>query len=263
MPGFVPWVGGKARLAATIISKMPPHKSYIEVFGGGGWVLFNKPKIKTEIYNDINGDLVNLFRIVRDREAQFVHRQYFLLSSRQEYAAFREAWRLCRPKDDIDRAIMLYYLLKNSFGANITSGWGYGRQDAPSYPGCLAGLPVIRERLSGVYIENHGFEKCIATWDQADALFYLDPPYMGTEFYYKKGGASFGLAEHEQLRDVLKALKGKFILSYEDHPGIRKLYKGFKIESLGTLKRSLNNLPTGGKEATEILIRNFQLDSDL
>jgi DNA adenine methylase len=256
MSGFVPWVGGKSRLAASIISKMPSHKSYIEVFGGGGWVLFNKPKIKTEVYNDINGDLVNLFRVVRDHDLQFERRQHFLLASREEYTAFREAWRTCKPKDDIDRAIMFYYLLKNSFGANVTSGWGYGRQDRPRYPTCLESLPVIRERLKGVYIENNSFERCIKIWDHPNALFYLDPPYMDTEFYYKKGSGKFDMEEHEKLRDMLKSLKGRFILSYEDHPVIRRLYKGFKVKDLKVVKRSLNNVGEVQKEAMEILIMN-------
>lgn len=257
MPGFIPWVGGKARLAAAIIAKMPEHNSYVEVFGGGGWVLFNKPKIKTEVYNDINGDLINLFRAVRDRMIQFQHRQYFLLSSRQEYNSFREAWRTCRPKDDLDRAIMFYYLLKNSFGANIMSGWGYGRQDCARYPSSLDGLSSIRERLKGTYIENNSFERCIEIWDHKEALLYLDPPYFGTEFYYKKGGSRFGMEEHQRLADMLRGIKGRFILSYEDHKEIRKLYRGFKVETLREVKRSLNNRTDDPKAAMEILIKNF------
>jgi DNA adenine methylase len=197
MLGFIPWVGGKSRLAPVIISLFPRHDCYIEVFGGGAWVLLYKPKVKTEIYNDVDGDLVNLFRVARDYDLQFINRQYFLLSSRQEYKTFQEAWRNNKPKDDIDRAIMYYYLLKNSFGAKITAGWGFGRHDTPRYPTCLDTLMDIRERLKETYIENNPFNKCIETWDSNEAMFYLDPPYMGTEFYYKGQAGKFGEGARE------------------------------------------------------------------
>jgi DNA adenine methylase len=221
--------------------------------------IINKRKIKTEVYNDINGDLVNLFQVVRDRLTAFEHRQYFLLSSRQQYETFRAAWQSGKPKDDIDRAIMYYYLLKNSFGANIVSGWGYGRSDNPRYPACLETLAEVRERLAGTYIENNGFEKCIEIWDQPEALFYLDPPYMNTEFYYKKGSGKFGINEHQRLRDALAGIKGRFILSYEDHPEVRRLYAGYRIEDIGEYKRSLNNKQgEEAKTAQEILIMNYE-----
>jgi len=79
---------------------------------------------------------------------------------------------------------------------------------------------------------------------------------MGTEFYYKKGAGNFGMEEHIRLRDVLKGIKGKFLLSYEDHPDIRKLYKGYKVEVVKTVKRSLNNRQADAKSANEILICN-------
>jgi DNA adenine methylase len=89
MNSFISWIGGKHILAKKIIQMMPEHHTYVEVFGGAGWVLFKKPQSKVEVWNDLNSDLVNLFRVVRNRLNAFKQRQYFLLASREEYYAFQ------------------------------------------------------------------------------------------------------------------------------------------------------------------------------
>lgn len=89
MNSFIAWIGGKRILAKTIISMMPEHHCYVEVFGGAGWVLFRKTPSEVEVWNDLNSDLVNLFRIVRNKLHVFKRRQYFLLSSREEYFIFQ------------------------------------------------------------------------------------------------------------------------------------------------------------------------------
>ena len=125
MNSFIAWVGGKHLLAKSIVDLMPAHQSYVEVFGGAGWVLFKKsPKISNvEVYNDLNTDLVNLFRVVRNNLEEFCRRQYFLLASRAEYQTFQNSYRDGQFKNDIDRAIAFYYLLRTSFGATIFGGY--------------------------------------------------------------------------------------------------------------------------------------------
>ena len=179
MQNFIPWVGGKRILAPDIVALMPQErKRYIEVFGGGGKVLFAKAvkSGESEVFNDVNKDLINLFRIVRTRLDQFKARQYFLLSSREEYGDFLKRYKSGALKDDIERAIVFYYLVKTSFGSGITTGWGISKGSPAKYPACLEDLVDVRERLKRVYIECLSFEKLIPKWDSEDALFYCDPP---------------------------------------------------------------------------------------
>ncbi len=176
MNSFIAWIGGKRILAKTIISTMPEHHTYVEVFGGAGWVLFRKEPSEVEVWNDLNADLVNLFKIVRNQLSQFKRRQYLLLSSRDEYYTFMKAMKEGKLKSDIDRAIAFYYLIKNSFGSGIFTGWAFGPDRGPKYCVSLDKLHDARERLKNVYIDNLSFERLIHNWDRKETLFYCDPP---------------------------------------------------------------------------------------
>ena len=89
----IKWFGGKSALAERIVARMPPHVCYVEVFGGAAWVLFRKERSKSEIYNDLNGDLVNLFGVLRDRPHYFISRAAFLLRTREDFYRFRAGYR--------------------------------------------------------------------------------------------------------------------------------------------------------------------------
>lgn len=258
---FIPWVGGKFLLAPDIVALMPSdRKTYIEVFGGGGKVLFAKPPKpgEVEVFNDINKDLINLFRVVRDKFEQFKSRQYFLLSSREEYAEFLKRYRAGALKDDIERAIVYYYLIKTSFGAGITTGWGSSRVRPAKYPACLEDLGTVRERLKRVFIECLSFCKLIPKYDSEDALFYCDPPYWVT--LEKKGYYQHELKEedHHKLRDMLAEVKGRFILSYDNHPKVLELYKDFNIQTTRPIHYSMNNRRgQPARHQKEVLITNY------
>ncbi|EPC1364265.1 DNA adenine methylase, partial [Campylobacter jejuni] len=111
------------------------------------------------------------------------------------------------------------------------------------------------KRLKNASIENKSFEYILKEYDYNEALFYLDPPYVGTENYYKNTGG-FGLKEHELLCNLLKNIKGKFMLSYNDCDLVRELYKDFNIKEL-KVRYSLNNNVLKRKESKELLIMNF------
>jgi DNA adenine methylase len=260
MKSFIAWIGGKSLLSGKIVSMMPEHRTYVEVFGGAGWVLFKKDPAKVEVWNDLNADLVNLFRIVRNRLPEFQRRQYFLLASREEYYAFQQHYKDGKFKTDIDRAIAFYYLIKNSFGSGILTGWAFGPQRPPHYDAGAEVLAEARERLKKVYIDNLSFDKLIPNWDRKETLFYCDPPYM---MLLDKGGRSyyqhtFAIEDHTHLRDTLKGIDGKFILSYDNHPEVRKLYKRFHIRTTNPIIYSMNKRPNSAdRRVTELLITNF------
>lgn len=260
MNSFIAWVGGKHLLAKKIISMIPEHHTYVEVFGGAGWVLFKKQPSKVECWNDLNSDLVNLFRVVRNRLNAFKQRQYFLLASREEYSTFQQALKKGKFKNDIDQAIAFYYCIKNSFGSSVYHGWAFGAETKPHYRSGLDRIDPISDRLKNVYIDNLSYEKLIRNWDRKGTLFYCDPPYYmllkkGGRNYYK---CAFKEEDHVALRDVLKGIKGRFILSYDDTLEIRELYNGFRVTETGRIRYSMNN--KNGQQLrkkNELIITNF------
>jgi DNA adenine methylase len=257
---FLAWVGGKRILAKRIVSMMPEHKTYVEVFGGAGWVLFRKEPSEVEVWNDLNGDLANLFRVVRDRLEDFRSRQYYLLSSRKEYYRFMEDIKAGKFRSRVERAIAFYYCIKNSFGSGIFTGWAFGPERGPKYCQGLDVLDLARERLKHAYIDNLSFEKLIPNWDRDGTLFYCDPPYMmllgkaGRSYYQ----CEFTEEDHRRLREVLGGVKGRFILSYDDHPAVRDLYRGFNVQEAGKVNYSMNCRPgSTPRHRPEVLVTNF------
>ncbi len=209
MNSFIGWVGGKKALRETIVNEFPEvmPKRYIEVFGGAGWVLFHKEKVskQLEVYNDIDSNLVNMFRVVKYHREEFLKELDLLFPAREIFDNYKK--QMYMPGlTDIQRAARYYVLIKNSFGC----AKGSYATDGRSYKPTLNRLHEIEKRLQGVNIENKDFENLINTYDREGALFYLDPPYHETEKYYKNGNA-FTEEDHIRLRDVLKGIKGKFI----------------------------------------------------
>ncbi len=243
MKSFIPWIGGKSALAKAITSHFPESFGrYIEVFGGGGSVLFFADKhAPIEVYNDANGQLVNLFRCIKYHPDELCREIKFYLTSREMFLDIRERLK-CPGFTDIQRAAMFLVLVKTSFGA-----------DAHSY-GCAPksistdSFDAIAKRLERVNIEHKDFEVLIQQYDRPDALFYCDPPYHTTERCYDE---RFTETDHYRLNAVLKALKGRFILSYNDDNFVRELYKDFKIEGISRQ----NNLSSG--QFKEVIISNF------
>lgn len=223
MNSFISWIGGKKLLRNEILEQFPEHgtfKRYIEVFGGAGWVLFSREAHATmEVYNDVNGDLVNLFRVVKYHpEALQKELDWTLMSREQFFNATQET----RGLTDIQKAARFFIAIKESFGTNCRS-FGVRPLDIQN---AIDFLRVASERLRKVVIENVDFERLLQTYDRPDALFYLDPPYCNAEKYYPD---RFSLDDHKRLRGCLGKIKGKFILSYNDCQEIRDLYRRYNI----------------------------------
>lgn len=243
MKSFIPWIGGKSQLAKRIVSTFPEKfDRYIEVFGGGGSVLFASDKhAPMEVYNDANGQLVNLFRCIKYHRGELQKEIRYYLNSREMFQDCRKQLE-CPGFTDIQRAAMYYICIKISFGAD-TDSFGCAPKGLDT-----ARFEEIEKRLERVVIEHKDFEALIKQYDRSDALFYCDPPYHTTEKHYSE---RFTEEDHHRLNAVLKALKGHFILSYNDDEFIRKLYKEFKIEAV----ERQNNLSKGSFK--EVIIKNF------
>ena len=244
---LVRWVGGKSLLANQIIGIFPPHKRYIEPFFGGGWVFFKKPIADVNIINDINGDLINLYRVVRDRPQEMARLIHYTPKHEDEFnrllAIYRsDGW---SKMDEIQRALIYYFLIKNSFNGLLSSfsvistGW--------MGEGVIETMWQVHEKLIRADILNHDWKDVLDRFADKDTLVYLDPPYAVTikekDYYYQY---VMNVEQHKDLRDYLVAKKDtfKFVMSYDVHPFVSELYSGipgiFLYETSEVFQSSIN-----------------------
>jgi DNA adenine methylase len=251
MKAFFGWIGGKSLLKKEIVNRFPDKIGrYIEVFGGAGWVLFHKDRhAAMEVYNDANSDLVNLYRCVKHHCPELLRELSWMLNSREFFLDFREQYNT-RGLTDIQRAARFFILLKTSYGSDVRS-YGCVKKNIHN---AVQYLTDIEKRLSTVVIEHKDFKDLIKLYDRADALIYLDPPYYGTEKYYQ---AQFDLEDHIRLNNVLKNVKGRFILSYNDCEFIRELYKDYSIEEVSRQHNLKSRCAEGDKVYHELIIKNY------
>ena len=280
-------VGNKTAILHILYALFPLNYSrFIDVFGGSGSVLLGNPEIcPFEVYNDFDRNLANLFRCMKERTMAVIRELGFChLNSREDFIAIRrffeneqfddkylsdelrltqilfpppEAKELTEMRKritadyDVRRAAMFLKLLRFSYSS---SGKSYASQ--PFDIRKLFGLiSQLQERMANVVVENQYFETLIKHYDRPDAFFYLDPPYFSTEDMYEVG---FGWDDHVRLRDTLKNIKGKFLLSYNDCDEIRELYNGFSMFDFSRT-HSMAQRYEAGKEFKELLIGNYDL----
>lgn len=239
-----------------------------------------------EVYNDFNSNLANLFFCVKERPMAFIRELSFLpLNSRDEFVTLRKFLTMEEFKSehlaeeleiathflkepeaaeireilteravvgDVKRAAAFYKVIRYSYGSGCTT---YGCQPFD----IRRTFTIIWEanrRLKDTVIENKDFEALIRHYDRPGAFFYCDPPYFETEGHYE---VVFRREDHVRLRDTLKEIQGKFLVSYNDCAYIRDLYKDFQIESV----TRINNLAqryAGGSEYPELLIANYDME---
>lgn len=225
---IVPWLGGKRRLADTLIPRFPPHTCYVEVFAGGAALYFLRPPAEVEVINDVNGDLVNLYRVVQRHLEEFVRQFKWALSSRQVFKWLQDT----RPETltDIERAARFYYLQHQAFGGRVEGQtWGTATTSpAVNLLRIEESLSAAHLRLASAYIEQLDWAACMDRYDRPHSLFYMDPPYWQTEGY----GVPFPWPQYEAMAARLRTIKGKAIVSINDHPDIRRCFEGFQMETL-------------------------------
>lgn len=254
---IIPWLGGKRRLADRIIPLLPPHSCYVEPFAGGAALYFLRPvPAEVEVLNDINGELINLYRVVQNHLEEFVRQFKWALSSRQVFK-----WQqMTRPETltDIQRAARFYYLQQSAFGGRV-DGQSYGTATTTA-PGLNLlrleeQLSAAHLRLASTYIEHLPWQDCIKRYDRPHTLFYMDPPYWETEGY----GVDFVWEHYEAMADLLGKIKGKAVISLNDHPDIRQVFDRFHIEST-----DIRYTVGGGKgtEAREVLIFSWDVQAE-
>ncbi|WP_374355107.1 DNA adenine methylase [Chitinimonas sp.] len=248
---IIPWMGGKGRLADKLIPLFPLHDCYVEVFAGGAALFFLRPyPAKCEVLNDINGDLVNLYRVVQHHLEEFVRQFKYALSSRQVFEWEKHPETLT----DIQRAARFFYLQQHTFGARL-EGQTYGTATTGSVVNLLRieeTLSAAHLRLAGVNIENLPWQTVIERYDRPHTFLYLDPPYWQTEGY----GVEFGLENYEQMARLMGTMKGKMMISINDHPDIRRIFADWPMLEL-EIKYTVG-VAQGERKATgELVITNW------
>lgn len=202
------------------------------------------------MFNDIDGDLVNLYRQIKENCEQ-LQKEIDWLHSRELFKLFRYEIENEIPLTDLQRAARYLYLIKHSFGSNRYSFATAAKGTA----NIIEDLPAYRERLKNVVIEQTDFEQLIKTYDRPSALFYIDPPYFGSERYYNKKYCRFTIDDHARLSHCLHGLKGRFILSYNDCDFVREHYGDFQIR--GISRKNLLPAATPGDDYKEVIITNY------
>ena len=250
---LAPWFGGKKYLAARIIARIEavPHSCYAEPFCGmGGVFLRRRQRPRAEIVNDINGEIVNLFRIIREHPDEFASQFDWIVASRREFRRLLDI----QPETltDIQRAARFAALQRLRFsGVPETTGMNM----TAYHPARLTAhrmrrlITAAHRRLQGVHIECLDWAVFLERYDREFVLFYIDPPYWGHETDYGRG--LFKQGDFARMVGMLAKLKGRFILSLNDTPETRTLFKGFRIEAV-TTRYSANAKAT--RRAGELII---------
>lgn len=254
---IIPWLGGKRRLADKLIPLFPQHECYVEPFCGGAALYFLRPvAAPTEVINDINGDLVNLYRVVQHHLEEFVRQFKWAISSRQVFK-----WQQmtdARTLTDIQRAARFYYLQQHAFGGKV-SGQSFGTATTGSPINLCRieeALSAAHMRLSGTYVENLPWHECMRKYDRAHTFFYCDPPYWETEGY----GVDFPFDQYVLMAEFMRQAKGKVMVSINDHPAIREAFAGHHMMGLD-IKYSVSNTAGPADSSKELVITNWDTEA--
>ncbi len=254
------WIGGKRQLASRLVRMIAaiPHVTYAEPFVGMGGVFFRRTAApRSEVINDRNGEVVNLFRILQRHYPQFMDTLKFQITSRREF----ERLKCCDPATltDLERAARFIYLQKLAFGGKV-KGQNFGVSLGGARFNLTRLAPMledVHERLAGVVLENLDWSDFIDRYDRSGTLFYLDPPYFGSEDDY--GKTLFGRDQFAAMAERLKRLQGRFILSINDVPEIRETFSEFAFH-----EAELTYSVGGGKGTTarELIISGETFNRD-
>lgn len=268
------WYGGKSRLAGKIVELLPPHRTYVEAFGGAAAVLCSKEPATLEVYNDISSGLVTFFRVLRDRPDELERALRLTPYSREEFAACVKTWDSI--EDDVERARRWYVRARQAFaGSAATVGWGFeangaqrGGTRAGSFATSVDNLERFAQRFRRVQVDHLDWRKVLERYDAAQACFYLDPPYhpesrapSGRLERHSTYVHELDAADHEDLVAAATALQGSVLVSGYDHPTYAALedagFERFEFAHNSTASRRLS----GRGPRVEVLWRRLEVSA--
>lgn len=256
------WFGGKTQHADWILRYFPRHNRYIEAFGGSGALLFAKPPVDYEVYNDVDSGLVGFFRVLRDPALfpKFLRRVQFIPYSREEFNLWRDNWH--EPEDPVERAARWYFVARASFSGHFAHSFsttcvesaGHMVSAVHKWRAAVAALPSFHDRLLRVLIEQCDWSTLLDGYDTAETLWYLDPPYVSET--RKSGKYSHELTDmdHAALIRRLISARGMVILSgYANRIYSPLDTAGWRRVDRDVPLRSNNRRTSAGQRRTESL----------
>ena len=262
------WAGGKSRLRKTIIPLIPSHKCYVEPFGGAGWVLFGKSPSPIEVLNDIDEELINFFRVVKQRPKELIESFDLELVARSEFRRLADS----DPKSmsEVERAHRFYYLIMAGWGGEAkyprfqtsTTDGGHGNRLIGALKSLRKRIEPVHERLKTVIIENLDWAECIARYDRPTSFMYLDPPYPRNGVNYKHNMRS--VEEHTSIAELLDQVQCKWMLSSYDTAEVRNQFRDYYIvpvQSSSGMRSGRAEAQLHGRNRTvnrEVLIVNYE-----
>lgn len=255
VPSLLRWFGGKGQLSKELIPLIPEHHCWADVFGGGAHMTVAKKRSRVEVFNDKDQDLINFLMILRSRREELIQSLESLPTSRYLF----ELWqREELPRDPFERAVRWYYLLRQCIipANGIKSGWRSGKikNTATDFQNSIAKLENFEKRLRGVMIECLDYKEFIQRYDSPGTFFFVDPPYVNREHYYK-----FSFDEHELLAEMLHNIQGRCMITYYGDPMILELYKDWHCLTFESKVGTVTKAEHGQKRRieTEYVFMNY------
>jgi DNA adenine methylase len=257
MKSPIKWVGGKSKLTKLVVPMFPEHVCYTEVFGGAGYMLFAKKPSKVEILNDLDGNLMNFWSVVKNAPEEFIASFDYVLVSRETFDKYKVKYKNKLYEDCIEKAHIFYYLVKAGFGADMKSPVFGTHKDSRSRLRVEQIEQDIRnahQRLQKVTIENKSFEDMFRIYDSENTFFYLDSPYRNTKDY---ATGKFTDEQYEKLYNCCKNAKGKWLYTINNDGFIRNLFKDFNIIDHEVFY-SVCKTENGRQNFGELIITNYE-----
>jgi len=260
----ISYYGGKQRLVPEILPLIPKHTQYVEPFCGGAAVFWAKPPSQHEVINDLDGRVVNFYRVLQTRFAELQSMIRGTLHSEAEYQRAKPLLFL-EDADPIERAWAFWVRTNMSFASDLMKGFAHGTDSrggvAKQANNTRNKRNEFREeyafRLSGCEIFCRDAVELIKLKDSPTTFFYIDPPYVSSECGHYKGYTS---ADFQRLLDTLATIEGKFLLSSYPEAELltaRALHGWHTKDIMGAV--AVSGKREGRKEKTECLTWNYSL----
>ncbi len=254
--------GGKFRLAPWIIPMLPEHRTYVEIFGGAAGVLIRKSRSMIEVYNDLDSQVVNFFRVLRDASQlpELIRQLELTPFSREEFQGS-----YLGSSDPVEAArqfVTRLFLGHGTSSMDPTDSNGFrscdiraGKSYAREWAGVPAAISAVAERFTGVTIENLDWSRLIPKFDGPDTCFYVDPPYLASTRNNGGKGYVHEMTDecHRQLAWMLHQVKAKVAISGYPSDLYESLYATWRSES----KQTTANGQRGAVPRTERLWMNY------
>jgi DNA adenine methylase len=221
MKQLLRYYGGQMFRLKQLLRMMPPHKTYVEVFGGAAHFLIMKPPSEIEVYNDIDRYLVDFFRCLQDGEKyrKLLWRLKWTVYSREEFNLARQILYNRTAKDDVEAAWAFFVFVRQSFSGGLIAGWSFDKKEPRALPADFYDITwyekefqYVRNRFRNVFVECADWKDIVKRYDTQETFFFLDPPWPPSTIKNKNYLNMMSEEEHMELADRLPKIQGKFLL---------------------------------------------------